>query len=83
MIQGGKDTVQVVLPVLIYSNLAKLWKEQQVPEGSSEHDKEQLWKNSEQSRMVTNPKRNKENKREHHRIERNRRDKKEKEYCPL
>jgi hypothetical protein len=43
MIQGAKDTVQVKLLVLIYSNLAKLWEEQQVLEGSGEHDKERLW----------------------------------------
>jgi hypothetical protein len=41
MVQGGKDTVQVELLDFIYSNLARLWKEQRVLEGSSEHDKEQ------------------------------------------
>jgi hypothetical protein len=40
MIQGGEDTVQVELLALIYSNLAKSWKEQQVLEGSGERDKE-------------------------------------------
>jgi hypothetical protein len=42
IVQRGKDTVQVELLVLIYSNLAKVWKGQQLLEDSSEHDKEQL-----------------------------------------
>jgi hypothetical protein len=46
MIQGGEDTIQIKLPVLIYSNLARVWKEQQVLEGSSEPDKEESWNNS-------------------------------------
>jgi hypothetical protein len=54
MIQRGKDTVQVELQVLIYSNLAKLWKGQQVLEGSGKHDKELSLKDSEQRRMMSN-----------------------------
>jgi hypothetical protein len=42
MVQRGEDTVQVELLVLIYSNLAKVWKEQQVLEGSGKRDKDWL-----------------------------------------
>jgi hypothetical protein len=47
MIQEGKDTVQIELPVLIYSNLARVWKEQRVLEGSSEPNKKESWNDSE------------------------------------
>jgi hypothetical protein len=43
MIQGGKDTVHTELSAFIYSNLARLWKEQRVLEGSGERDKERSW----------------------------------------
>jgi hypothetical protein len=39
MVQRGKDTVQIELLVLIYSNLARLWKKQQVVEGFRGSDK--------------------------------------------
>jgi hypothetical protein len=80
MIQGGKDTVHVELLVLIYSNLAKLWKEQRVLEGSGEHDRERSWNSSEWSRTMSKPWKNSEEQRG---ISWNRMEEKEKEYHSL